>query len=380
MKKVITNPFVTSGYISPDYFCDRTDETKRIINAISSKRNLTLISLRRMGKTGLLKHVSHLLEHSEKTYSVIFVDLLPTTNANEMLNTLSSALLRQRKGEKNFLEKLLSLLATLRPKVTYDSLTGQPAIELMVESQAEIKSGLEHILKNISEIRKDTVIMFDEFQQINNYPEKNIEHLLRTIFQAYPEIPFIYSGSSRHMLERMFLSAGSPFYQSSELMYLDRIKENEYIEFVNEQFSKGAKSISAQALNQVLNWTRTHTWYVQYCLSHLFDREETYLDQAEVNQTLNTILTEFEPLYVTYRNLIPGHQFRLLQAIAAEDGVTQPTSGTFIRKHNLTSASSVATSVKALSDKEMIVRDREKWIVYDVFFSRWLEYHYYRQG
>ena len=73
---------------------------------------------------------------------------------------------------------------------------------------------------------------------------------------------------------------------------------------------------------------------------------------------------------------LPSHQFRLLKAIAVEDGISQPTSGNFISRNDLTSASSVSTSLKALADKEMIVLDRDKWQVYDVFLSRWLEYHY----
>jgi hypothetical protein len=36
----------------------------------------------------------------------------------------------------------------------------------------------------------------------------------------------------------------------------------------------------------------------------------------------------------------------------------------------------VSTSLKALADKEMIVHDQSRWQVYDVFLSRWLEYHY----
>ncbi|MBN1416744.1 MAG: hypothetical protein JW973_16720 [Bacteroidales bacterium] len=46
MKKKIANPFVTGGYISPEYFCERQRETTHLINAIASKRNVTLISLR----------------------------------------------------------------------------------------------------------------------------------------------------------------------------------------------------------------------------------------------------------------------------------------------------------------------------------------------
>lgn len=378
MKEKITNRFVTGGYVSPDYFCNRLEESKRLQNAISSRRNLTLISLRRMGKTGLLKHVKYNLEHSENPYAVIYVDLLPTMNGNEMMSSISSALVRLKKGEKNFFEKMLSMLASLRPRLTIDSLTGEPSIELMFESSAGIQSGLDQLLRIISEIKQDIVFMFDEFQQISKYPEKNIEQMLRSIIQTYPAIPFIFSGSSKHMLENMFLSAGRPFYQSSELMYLDRINDNDYRKFITEQFLIGNKKINSEAITKIFEWTRLHTYYVQYICSLLFEMDEKTIDLKHISKVFHQVLTDFEPQYISYRNLIPAHQFRLLQAIAAEDGVTQPTSGKFIFNHNLTSASSVATSLKSLQEKEMIVNERNRWMVYDVFFSRWLEYNYRR--
>ena len=130
-------------------------------------------------------------------------------------------------------------MASLRPRLTMDPLTGEPSIELKVESSSGIKSGLEQILRLISEIKKDIVFMLDEFQQIGNYPEKNIEAMLRSVIQTYPEVPFIFSGSSKHMLENMFMSPGRPFYQSSELMYLDRIREDDYRIFIKEKFNLG---------------------------------------------------------------------------------------------------------------------------------------------
>ena len=376
MKTEITNPFITGGYLSPGYFCDRAEETKRITGAISSKRNMTLISLRRMGKTGLLKHVKYQLEHSKKPYAVIYADLLPTMNGNEMLNSISSALYRVRKSEKNFLEKMLNFMASLRPRLTMDPLTGEPSIELKVESSSGIKSGLEQILRLISEIKQDIVFMFDEFQQIGNYPEKNIEPMLRSVIQTYPVVPFIFSGSSKHMLENMFMSPGRPFYQSSELMYLDRIRDDDYRIFIREKFNQGKMEIDDLSINKVFNWTRLHTYYVQYVCNHLYGKGENTIGEEQVNNVFHQIITDFEPQYINYRNLLPAHQFRLLKAIATEDGVSQPTSGNFIAKNDLTSPSSVSTSLKALNEKEMIAYDLNKWNVYDVFFSRWLEYHY----
>ena len=63
---------------------------------------MTLISLRRMGKTGLLKHVRYHLEHSKKPFAVIYVDLLPTMSGNEMLNSISSALIQTQEKREEF--------------------------------------------------------------------------------------------------------------------------------------------------------------------------------------------------------------------------------------------------------------------------------------
>jgi hypothetical protein len=336
-----------------------------------------------MGKTGLLKNVKYILEQKThqsrgkgKTTAVIYADLMPTMNGNDMLNIISSSLLRLKQDEKNFFGKVLAALATLRPKLTVDNLTGMPSLELKAESAADIQFGFDHLLRFISEIKQDLVFMFDEFQQITNYPEKNIEQLLRTIIQSYPSIPFIFSGSSKHMLEPMFSAAGRPFYQSAELMYLEQISEEDYSMFINEKFEKSSMKIGDEAISLIFNWTRRHTFYVQHVCNLLFEKGVKVIDERLIKEVFLQILTSNEPLFSNYRSLLPGHQFRLLQAIAGEDGISQPTSGVFINNHKLTSASSVATSLKALSEKEMIIQIGNKWFVYDVFISRWLEYQY----
>lgn len=370
------NPFVISGYIGPRYFCDRKNETEKIIQAVSSGRNITLISIRRLGKTGLLKHVRNELANSKKSINVIYTDLLPTLKGNDMLNAISNALLDSRKQQKSFIEKLISVIGTLRPKITFDTLTGQPSLELSADKPALIQTGFDKLLELVSKLNRETVIMLDEFQQIRNYPEKNMEHILRTIIQDYPSIHFIFSGSSRHMLENMFLSSGNPFYRSSEILYLDKINSEEYLKFIKEKFSNSGSIIEDDSIFRIFEWTRLHTWYVQYVCNKLFDLNERNITGEIINRVFSDILYSYEPEYINYRNLLPSHQFRLLTAIASEETVEKPTSGDFISKYNLTSPSSVTTSLKALQEKEMINIENGKLMVYDVFFSRWLEYHY----
>jgi len=49
MKKP-SNPFITTGYRSQSYFCDREDETKTLLRDITNGQPVTLIAIRRIGK------------------------------------------------------------------------------------------------------------------------------------------------------------------------------------------------------------------------------------------------------------------------------------------------------------------------------------------
>jgi len=143
-----------------------------------------------------------------------------------------------------------------------------------------------------------------------------------------------------------------------------------------DKFISAHKKISQEAISKIFDWTRIHTFYVQYVCNLLYELEGQNINDELINLTFQRVLDSYEPLFTSFRNLIPWHQYSLLQAIAAENGIDKPTSGAFIQKYKLTSASSVKTSLIALADKEMIVQSENRWLVYDVFFSRWLEYHY----
>ncbi|HUT63352.1 MAG TPA: hypothetical protein VMZ04_05280, partial [Anaerolineae bacterium] len=158
--------------------------------------------------------------------------------------------------------------------------------------------------------------------------------------------------------------------------YLDKINESEYRNFILRTLGKNRIKTDDEVINRLFQWTRLHTYYVQYVCNLVYESGSEYIDDTLLSSIFDRILTSFEPLYDNYRSLLPPHQYRLLQAIAVEDAVSQLNSGEFIKKYNLTGASSVATSVKSLSEKGMIVKYNKKWILDDVFFSRWLQYHY----
>lgn len=45
------NPFIVTGLIEKEYFCDRINESAKLVKSVTNGNNLVLISPRRMGKT-----------------------------------------------------------------------------------------------------------------------------------------------------------------------------------------------------------------------------------------------------------------------------------------------------------------------------------------
>ena len=54
---MIENPFITYGYESAAYFCDRKAETRELVTLLTNGNHAALISPRRMGKTGLIQRI-----------------------------------------------------------------------------------------------------------------------------------------------------------------------------------------------------------------------------------------------------------------------------------------------------------------------------------
>jgi hypothetical protein len=77
MKNIPTNPFLITGYQGPDYFCDREKETASLMSALKNGRNITLISPRRMGKTGLIKNVFYYIQKENKSPVFIWIYFQP---------------------------------------------------------------------------------------------------------------------------------------------------------------------------------------------------------------------------------------------------------------------------------------------------------------
>ena len=367
------NPFLVSGYYSPEFFCNRKKETGRIINALKNGRNVTLFSIRRLGKTGLIEHVFYNLK-SDKNTHLFYLDILPTTNISSLINLFASTILGKMESKpEKFIKKIGEIFSGIRPVISFDPYTGTPSFQINIQSVEEADKSLRKIFNYLKQSRKKIIIAIDEFQQITNYPEKNVEAVLRSNIQRATGVNFIFSGSQKHILLSIFSQYGKPFYQSTEMMELERIPVNEYRDFIISKFVKGKKKISESTAEYILQICRLHTYYVQFLSNRLYGLKDSTIKNKLVDITVDSILKENEPVYINYRNLLTRYQWKVLSAIAQEENAKLITSKEFIIKHKLGTPSSVHTAVKSLLNKEMIYKKQDEYLIYDVFLELWLK-------
>lgn len=367
------NPFLITGYISPEYFCDRENEAKRLTNSILNRRNVILFSRRRIGKTALIYHVFYKLSKN-KSIKVFYVDLYSTNDIKEFTETLAKAVLGEfDSGLKKITDNLKKIFGNLRPTISYDPLTGNPVLSFDWLTAEQANTTLEGIFRYLDESKKNIVIAFDEFQQVTNYPQQNIEALLRTHLQNSPNITLVFSGSQDHLITSMFKDKSRPFYQSGELFHLEKISEQSYKKFIMSAFKKGGKKIESDVADFVLNVCEVHTYYVQYLCNRLYSLDVQVINEQVVSSTLLQILKENETYYLNYRNLLTRNQWALLTAIAKENGIQQITSQKFINKYSLNTPSSVKAALDVLIQKGTIYYSNNIYEVDDIFFKMWLQ-------
>ena len=365
------NPFLISGYYSPEFFCDREQETKTILDALHNGRNVTLIAPRRMGKTGLIRHAFYRLKEQLPDIVTFYLDIYSTQSLGDFVRLFASTVLGQLdSAPQKALSRIGQFVRSCRPVFTFDELTGVPKVRIDV-APAEEGNTLKEIFEYLGSAEKRCYVAIDEFQQIAEYPENGVEALLRSYIQFLPNVNFIFAGSKQHLMQEMFTSSKRPFYQSTQPLTIGSIQRDEYASFATGHFAKRNVKLPQDVFNSIYEKYEGHTWYVQCLLNRLYGYNRD-VDMELVSYATEQILSEYS---YTYANLLKAYtpgQVRLLKAIAKEGSVKEVLSGDFISAYRLRAASSVSAALKKLQESELVYQTADGYIIYDRFMGEWL--------
>lgn len=368
----IDNPFLLYGYEGPEYFCDRKKESEDIISSLTNGCNLTLMSPRRYGKTGLIRHVFHKIKEMDNDAVCFYIDIYATNSLYDFVQTFAKAIVGKLDTPLQKAENAITkVFKGSQITMSTDFMTGLPQMSLSFSPQSS-ESTLDEIFSYIAQSKRRCYIAFDEFQQVLEYPEKNVEALLRTHIQTMSNARFIFSGSRLHMMMEMFNSPKHPFYRSTEKLSLHTLDEAVYFAFVEDKLREKNVSISLEVFHDIYDSVDGVTWYIQSVMNRLYRLSDMEVTRKKLDEVVRQIILSEEEDYKRLFHMLTANQANLLLAIAREGCVAEPMSGPFISRHQLKTASSVQRALKYLADEEYVYLSDKGYIVYDRFFGVWL--------
>ncbi len=369
------NPFVVSGKIPPEYFCDRVEEAAQLEKSLRNQLNVVLTSARRMGKTSLVDFVLDKPAIS-KNYITIVVDILHTTTFREFIMALGAAVFenvatRSKKLRKQF----VTLLKSLSASFGYDPILNVPTFDIRLGDLQNPEFTMGEIFSYLESVDKRCLVVIDEFQQITYYPEKNVEALLRTHIQKLKNANFVFSGSKRRLMDEMFFSSKRPFYQSAKNLPLEPIDKGIYLDFAMSNFKNANKNITEDAFSHVYDTFWGVTFYIQRIMKDAF-AETKADDTCDLNLVKNLIedyIDENDSRLREQLSYISESQKELLYAIHSEGQVQSITSAEFNKKHRLRSPSSTQSAALKLLEYDLITRKEKIYSLSDPLLKLWLD-------
>ena len=229
------NPFVYGETVSGDNFCGRALETKELATDVKNGQNVIIFSPRRYGKTSLIKQV--LRKAKAQGILTFYVDLYPAINKGKFIEIYAGAIS-----------------------------AGIPGI-----ISPNINDLLCAVDKEAGRQNKSAVVVFDEFQEIANFDDDEIERKMRSVFQNHRNVSYIFMGSKTHLMRDIFNNPNRPFYKSGKHFPLGKIDHEELSLFAKRKFSDQGIVIDDNDLNSILNNTECRPYYFQMLCNVLWD-------------------------------------------------------------------------------------------------------------
>lgn len=382
MEKV-TNPFIIRGAIPAPYFCDREQETEKLIRYLTNGNHIVLHAPRRIGKSKLIEHCFAQSEIKDKYYT-IFVDILQTGNLQEFTYEFGKAVFETTAsiGSK-MMKQFAQTVQSLRGEYSMDPFTGMPKFSMSIGHIENAVYTIEEVFRFLEQADKPCIVAIDEFQRIADYPEKNVEAILRTHIQRMHNCEFIFAGSDRHLLGQMFLDYNRPFYESATILTLEKIEKAKYNAFAVAHFKEFEKNISADDVDRVYDLFDGNTFAMQKTLHTAFSltNSDGTCTLDTIRRAIDDIIEDNDFTYRTHLMNIGLSQKEVLYAIARSGVAMQITSANFVNKYRLGSSSSVQSAVRKLKADgwvaECMNEDGQKcYQLNDYFLMLWIQKNY----
>ena len=368
------NPFIYGETVSGNNFCDRAQEMKELVSDIKNGQNVIIFSPRRYGKTSLIKQA--LRKVKAQGILTFYIDLYPAINKGKFIEIYAGAISAGIPGgARQVVKKIKEYLPRIIPKVVMDDQSFH--LEFEFDRTGSISPNIDDLLcavnKEAERQNKSAVVVFDEFQEIADFDDDEIERKMRSVFQNHRNVSYIFMGSKTHLMRDLFNNPNRPFYKSGKHFPLGKIDHEELSLFAKKKFSGQNIVIGNNELNRVLDSTECHPYYFQMLCNVLWElcMDNMVITESDISKALDILISRESSAYIAMWEELTIKQKNLMVALAKEES-PEVFGKKFLETYGLGPSSSIQKALKKLLKKELIQQENGSYIIYDLFFKKWI--------
>jgi uncharacterized protein len=321
-----------------------------------------------------------LTARKNKNLKFCFIDMYSVRTEEEFYEALTREVLN---ATSNKMEEAMrwsgKFISSLIPAFTISPKSGtQFSFSLNWKEVKKNPADVINLPQKIAAEKKiNLVICIDEFQQINEF-ENTVEFQkrMRALWQKHKNVTYCLYGSKRHMLMNVFTNQGMPFYKFGDILFLEKIKEADWVKFITERFNQTGKKIDPPVAALIAQCVENHPYYVQQLAQQSWLRTIKACKEAVVMEAFDSLVLQLSLLFQSMTDGLSDTQVNFLRAVL--QNVEQLSAKAVLDEYKLGTSANVQRIKEALVNKEILDIQGEKISFMDPVYKQWLKKHYFR--
>jgi len=337
-----------------------------------SGRTLSLISPRRMGKTSIVSKVKSLMDNPN--IQVVMMDIYDCRSEFDFYERFATAIARGVVGKMdNVIADVKEFLGRFSAKISVSpDPTADFTISLGISPKELDKDEVLNIPEKIAAQKGiHIVVCIDEFQQIGEFADSiSVQKKLRSVWQHQKNVSYCLFGSKKHLMENIFQKKSMPFYQFGDMVFLEKIRTEEWVDYIISRFYSRNVAISEGQARRICKLVDNCSSYVQQLSWNVMIESGSTVNDDDIDSAFDELLHQSSALFIEQISSLTSFQMNFLKAVA--NGVDSGfTSEAVLSKYSLGTKSNVSRIVKALVDKELIEVEGKIIRMADPIFLQW---------
>ncbi len=177
------------------------------------------------------------------------------------------------------------------------------------------------------------------------------------------------------MMSDIFNNPSKPFYRFGDIIHLQKIETNRWIDFICTSFSKTGKSIDKKVAEKIATTMKNHSWYVQQLSHYTWNLTQKNAELEDVYIALIELINANTPLYQNEVENMSDTQVNFLKSVINKE--TQFTSTAVMQKYRLGTPRNVLRNKSVLINKDVIHLNNEIYEFLDPAFEIWFKKQYF---